>query len=219
MMKRIIAVFAAILMLLSFVSCGAKEAVNNIVEDVVQEVSEQSNKKITRGVIEGNVYTNDYSDLTFTATDGWSYSTDEDLAAVMNIGKEQFAANDISKNLAELGTVYDMMVNHTDTGSNFMVMYENMDVTNLGRDADENKYLDILKENLSKQSGISYELMNQDTVTFGENDYLKASFSVTVDTVEISQVYYLRSIDNVMCCMIATPVNGVVIEDIEAMIS
>lgn len=216
-MKKIIALTLAALMLICFTACGVKDAVNDAVEGAIENMAEKANEDITRGAVSGNTYTSEYSGISFTKPDTWTYSDDETLASLLNQSMDSIDMNDISKTLAESGTVYDMMVSDAETGSNLMVLYENMDVTNAGNAMSAQEYLDTLKTQLPAQSGMDYEFMIEETVILSGNEYLKGTFTLTVDTMIISQIYYLRAMDNVMCCLISTPVNGVTAEDIEAM--
>lgn len=211
-MKKFLAILLALVMLVSFAACSAEEA--------VKDLAEISNKKITRGTIDGNVYSSEYAQFTFTKPDDWNYSTDEELAALINSSSDMISASSFEKTLADAGSVYDMMAKDDVTGSNIMVMFENLTVTNAGRSVTAEEYLDILKENLAGQTtDMTYNFMAQEDVTIGGNEYLKATFTVTIATSILSQVYYMRAIDNVMCVIISTPANGVTAEDIEAMLA
>ena len=59
--------------------------------------------------------------------------------------------------------------------------------------------------------------MAEETVDLNGKEYLKGTFTLTVDTSIISQVYYMSAIGDVMNVVIVTPVNGVTAADVEAM--
>ena len=216
-MKKIIALIIASVMVLSFAACGAKDVVDNVVNDVVDNIVEEANKEITRGVINGNSYTSEYSGISFNKPDAWTYSSDEELAALISASAEQLDTTNFAKSVAEMGSVYDMMATDPATGSNVMVLYENLKITNAGNSLTAKEYLDILKTQLPTQSGMDYNFMSEETVTFNGNEYLKGTFTLTIETSIISQVYYMRAIGDVMNVVIVTPVNGVTPADVEAM--
>ncbi len=216
-MKKIIALIIASVMVLSFAACGAKDVVDGVVNDVVDNIVEEANKEITRGVINGNSYTSEYSGISFTKPDAWTYSSDEELAALISVSADQLNTTNFAKSVAEMGTVYDMMATDPATGSNVMVLYENLKITNAGNALSAKEYLDVLKTQLPTQSGMDYNFMAEETVTLNGNEYVKGTFTLTVDTSIISQVYYMRAIGDVMSVVIVTPVNGVTAEDVEAM--
>ena len=216
-MKKIIALALSALMLLSFVACGAKDVVDDVVNDVVDNIAEEANKEITRGVINGNSYTSEYSGISFTKPDAWTYSSDEELAALVSVSADQLNTTNFAKSVAEMGTVYDMMATDPATGSNVMVLYENMKITNAGNALSAKEYLDVLKTQLPTQSGMDYNFMAEETVDLNGKEYLKGTVTLTGDTSIISQVYYMSAIGDVMNVVIVTPVNGVTAADVEAM--
>ena len=84
-MKKFLALTLAVVMALLLVSC-------TFVSSNKDEQPDDSKKspELSRGIIEGDIYTSEYLDLTFTKPESWVYSTDEEIAAAMNLGVDMF---------------------------------------------------------------------------------------------------------------------------------
>ena len=217
-MKRILAFMLAVLLaVMSFAACSS-DSEKKDKDLAASENSDDPEIKIGRGKIYGDVFSNAYCGLEFNKPSDWVYSDDEQLAALVNASMEQINVPDMSKTLAELGSVYDMMAQDTVTNSNVIVMLEDLSVTNMGKMITEEEYVEALKTNLPIQTGIGYEFEGMESVSLSGMEYLKGTFSVEVESTVMNQAYYVRAVDDsVMSVVVITAVSGTDIESIEDM--
>lgn len=235
-MKKWIAIFLTAAMLICCTSCNmgniadavsdavsegvseGMEDINEAVSEGVSNVAEEVNKEITRGTIDGNVYHSDYSGITFTKPDEWVYSSDEQIAEIMNVGKEVLDTNSFQDMALEMSSVYDMAVTDNATGTNMSIFYENLALSN-SSDITESEYSDVMMEQLTLQTAMTSEVIDQTTVTISGNEYLRVTCNVDYSGIAMTQVYYLRKIDSFMNGIIVTLIGDYTTDDIEAMFS
>ncbi len=200
-MKKIIALLVAGLMLISFASC----------------VSEQK-RELSHGKIDGDTYKNEYFEFEFTKPASWVYSTDEEIAAAMNMSVDLFG--DKYEETLESGVaMLDMMAVDSLTRTNINVAVENLSKS-FASNITEEQYVEALKKQLAGVENMTIEFSDKtEKVKIGGNDYLRASLTNTVSGITMTQVYYLRNVDGYMCVVTATIVSGYDISDIEAMLS
>ena len=192
-MKRLTAIVLLALMVLSFCGCSIfYSAYDSVIPS-----------KLTRGTVEENIYTSPYAGLVFTAPQDWSYATDEEIAELMGLTMDTLsdAGMEFSEEAMEKQTLYDMMCKNLTTGSNVLLLYENLALTgNTG--ISETKYIEESKRLLEEAQitqydfsetteeelcGRTYQLMRADMVDYG-----------------VSQYYYVCKIDKYMLCIIVT---------------
>lgn len=197
---------------------GIVEAVSDAVSTGVSNAADNINREITRGTINGNVYYSDYSGVTFTKPDEWVYSSDEQIAEMMNIAQELLDTNSFQDMALQLSSVYDMAVTDIVTGTNINISYENLALSN-STDITEAEYADIVVEQINSLTTMNTEVVDQSTVTLSGNEYLRITCNSDYDGFIMTQVYYLRKIDSFMNSIIVTLVGDYTIADIEAMFS
>lgn len=203
-MKRSAILGVLLVMLLVFTGCGVTGNAGDI----------EVNKEFTRGVWNEKTYTNEFSDFEIVVPDEWVVATDKELASLMNISiEETLGDNEIANKIVKEKTVYDAMAQNIYTGSNIIVMYENLALSIGGSALDEQKYLDIVKTQLT-QTGetnrVTGEIYEE---KIGENTYY--ALPTELSDANIKQVYYVRKIDDYMACILTTTVGD---EDLKAMI-
>ena len=76
-MKKIIALFMAVLMLLGLCACASEPA------------EEEKEFVPARGTVENGVYKNEAFGITYTAEDNWDYYTEEEIAETMGVTAEE----------------------------------------------------------------------------------------------------------------------------------
>lgn len=194
-----------------FAGCGNIDETisgNSIVENITQ------NKTFARGVWNEKTYTNEFADFEIVVPDEWGVATDKELADLMNISiEETLGDNEIANKIVKEKTVYDAMAQNIYTGSNIIVMYENLALSIGGTSLDEEKYLDILKTQLA-QTGETNRVTGQVyEEKIGEHTYY--ALPTELSDFGVKQVYYTRKIDNYMACILTTTVGD---EDLKAMI-
>lgn len=211
-MKKFLALTLAVVMALLLVSCASAPSNNDEQPDDSKKAAE-----ISRGTIEGDVYTSEYLGLSFTKPESWVYSTDEEIAAAMNLGVEMLLDENLKNALENNPVIYDMMVVDTITRSNINVGFENLSKT-FASNITVEQYVEALKAQLANASGLTVTFPESlETVKLGETEFTKLDCSVTTQGVSMKQVYYLKKVDKFMCYIIVTIPSGYTVEQIEAM--
>ena len=206
----IILIIASTLILLT--GCGkekeetpkttSNENVN--VENNVEEQKNNSTEEFSMGEWNNGVYENKFLGRKFKLPEGWTYSSDEEIAKIMNIGKELL--NDDQKAAAEIAnltSVYYIMANNPNTGDNISITTEKplMEVTT-------EYYLNELKSQLSSVESIKYEVgeVTKETVANTEFDVLTATGKS--NGIEFTQKYYVRKMDKYFVDILVTDISG-----------
>lgn len=215
-MKKIFAIMLVMAMLLALAACGSDKNENKgslFGGNGGSAVSPAA--KLSRGFIIGDTYTNTFADITFDKPSSWSYYSDEELATLMGITSEQMNV-DFEQLLESTGSVYDMMAVDSATGTNVMVMFENL-ASSGSTGISESEYFDNVKTMLN-YTGMGYTFGSEKTVYMGGQKYLSMMASSTQYGTAMDQVYYIRIVGNYVVGIIATLVNTPA-ETVEAMFS
>ena len=206
-MKKIISCALILAIAISVVGCD----LSNLVPSGKAELS--------RGNVSGNKYTNEFLGFTFTAPDSWVYSTDEEIAAAMNLGMENFLDENYKKALENNPSIYDMMVVDSVTRSNITVAYENLEKS-FASNITVDQYISALKTQLNSVSSIKYTFTDKtEKVSLGETEFTRSVCEATAYGVSMTQAYYLYKIDGYMAVVIVTIQGGVTLADVEACFS
>lgn len=188
---------------------------NSDTEAETEEKEDNSSKKITRGTIDGDVYTNDFMNFTFTKPADWRYLSDEEIAQTINAGSEVLDLNSLEEALSSTASIYDMCaVNATGT-ENVMLCYENTMLTAF-RQLTADEYIDAVRQQLDALTEIDYTLSETEDATLSNIDFRRFDATANVNGVELSQSYYVRAEGKYIASVIVTTVETP-IETIEAM--
>ena len=156
-MKKLIALFLALIMLLSFAGCseGSEKAETEVI-------------KITpeRGTVSEGVYENETFGVSFEFGEGWYILSDEEIATAMGV-----AAEEIYGEGAEItgDNIYDFYGVKNETNATVSINYE--DLGTIGTMTDANYYLETVMTNLianGADSGIVDAIISN--VTLGEKE-------------------------------------------------
>jgi len=197
-MKKLLAILLTAVLVCMLAACGADA------------------KKLTRGTVEGDVYTSEYSGLTFTKPASWVYSSDEDIAAATNLSAEMYG-EEFEKLLENNTTVYDMMAIDSLTGNNIIVSYENLS-RSFASNITEEQYVEAMKKQFAEISYMTVTLDEKtEKVTLSGQEYLRAVALTEVSGITITQIYYLRNIDGCMNAIILTLMDDTTVSEIEAL--
>jgi hypothetical protein len=200
-MKKWLSLLLAVVMLVLMVSCGGEKV------------------EITRGEIEGKVYKNDVLGFTFTAPESWKYSTDEEVAALVNLSADKIGGENFKNAIKNNVSVYDMMVVDSLTASNVNVGYENLSKS-LSTGITVEKYIDALKTQMAQVSGMTVTFPDSyETAKLGETEFTKVVCTTTMQGISMTQVYYVQKVGNYMAFVIVTTPGGYTVAQIEAMFS
>ena len=85
-----------------------------------------SQRELTRGTIEENTYTNTFLGFSFTKPQMWKYSSDEEIAAMVNLGAEAVCGENFKETLEKSDSLCDMMAVDPMTSSSISVGYDNL---------------------------------------------------------------------------------------------
>ena len=204
-MKRISALLLAIVMMLTMSACDFGDFGNQ-------------GAKPSRGTITDNVYTNEFLGFQFTKPASWVYSTDEEIAEVMNLAVDSLMGDKFKEALEKNPAIYDMMVVDSKTRTNINVVYENLKKS-LSTNITMEQYVEALKEQTSKIEGMTVTFSDKvEKAMLGESEFTKCVSSVTTEYGgKMTQIYYLRKIDGYMVSVVVTITSGYTAADIEAM--
>ncbi len=199
-MKKIITLVLVVVLAISICGCSAKEIVN---------------KDLSRGVVEENVYTNEYIGFTFTKPAEWVYATDDEINELMGASAEIMDQSDYEAAVSELLSVYDMMVTDPATNNNINVVYENLKLSG-SVDMSEDEYLGYIKENLSAITELTYVFGEAEKATLGGVEFTKLPCDVDyMGVISMKQNLYVKNVDGFMCSITITVVDGSDFADIE----
>ena len=213
-LKYLLILMLALAVIIAITGCGKKEETKaensaeskkeetkaeNSTESKKEETTEQT-KEFSLGSWDGKVYKNDFLGLQFNEPEGWSHSTDEEIAKMMNIGKELL--NDDQRKameISEIENAYYFVANDTNTGDSLSVTSEkeNADYT-------VDFFINNMKKQLTAVESIKYEVLGTEKAKVGnvDCDVLKAKGEYL--GVTIYQNYYIYKIDRYFVSIIAT---------------
>ena len=200
-MKRFSVITMTVILIVTLSACG--------------KVTEQD-KALVRGTLEGNTYTSEFAGFTFTPPDSWTFSSEEEILSLMNISSEdKDDADKLAEEIAKQKTIYESMATNAETGSNAIIMYENLSLTLGGKSYDEAKYAEALISQL-KDTNYEYTFGTTDSLDFAGNTYYKLTAAADYEGVTVEQVYLLRKIDDFMLaiCISYAPDMGTELEEI-----
>ena len=121
----------------------------------------------------------------------------------MNISAEMLGNNSFLETVANLTTIYDMMVIDPNTGTNISVAYENLKLT-ANSDMTCEAYLEVMKTQLASMDAMQIEFGESSTVTLCDEEYMHVIGTVSLGEISVEQIYYLRNVDGYMNLVIAT---------------
>ena len=209
-MKKIFAILLVVSMLFALAACGSgKENNRGLLGNNGGSVA-SGRTKLTRGTIIGDVYTNASMGITFTKGDSWEYYSDAQLSELMGTTTEMMGL-DYEQLLKNTGSVYDMMVIDNDTGTNVMVMVEDLRASGSGG-MSENTYLDNL-ENMLESTGIDYSFGARTQTSICGEQYYSLNANSNQYGMDMEQVYYVRTVDDyvigIIITLVDTPVSDI----------
>ena len=200
--KIVAIIMMLVLSLTVLAGCGKTE------ENTAAGEQQETKKELSRGTWDGDVYTSEFAGLKFTLPEGWTRSTDEEIAEVMQLGEEVLAdEGKYNSELAKLTTVYDMMAKSADQTANIQVM---MEKTTYDVDA----YAATLKKGLEEVQSIPYEVGEPTETTICGNTYKAVTATVEMSGVKMEQSYYIRVEGDYMVAIIVTSAGDMTVSEI-----
>lgn len=185
---------------------------NESSEDNIDESSsENEDGAFSLGTVNGNVYSSDFSGVTFNLPDNMVFADDEEIMSIMDItgdflGDKAAALLEISKK----STIYDMLARDVVSGDNIQVMYENLSL--YGQSVADAYDVDMYLQAVTKQfaalenSGIKVTEKGRSTIKLGDQDFTKVELETYYETYDFTatQAYYIKKIDDYMLSIVIT---------------
>ena len=126
-MKKLIAIFIALMMILSLAACSEQP------EDELIEVVP------ARGTTEEGFYKNEAFGISFDVPAEWYFLTDEEIAQTMGSTAEQLFGEDV---LEQADYIYDLYCVDMESGTTVSINYENLGT--IGEFTEESEYLETV---------------------------------------------------------------------------
>ena len=212
-MKKLLSVLLVLIMTLTMVACTAK----NDPQESETTTEAESKVELSRGKFNGDVYTNEFLEFSFTKPATWIYSTDEEIASMVNLGAEAILGENFKETLEKSASIYDMLVVDSVTRTNISVGYENL-AKNLATNITIEQYVDALKRQFESVPSMTVTFPDTyETATLGKTEFTKVVCSTSTQGVTMTQIYYLKKVDVYMTFIIVTIPSGYTASQIEAM--
>ena len=188
-MKKLLKIVLLVVMLcvlvVTMTGCGTTD--ENQTNNTVNNTTETPTVEFSRGEWVENQYNNDFAKIKFNLPEGWVKATDDQIAQLMNVGKEML--NQDQKKLAELAeetTVYGMSANNPNNASSMMIIFEKpiLKVT-------PEYYLKNVKQQLEALTEMDYTVGEQYTTDIAGEQYYVTD--AKVEGYNIEQSYYVKA--------------------------
>ena len=217
-MKKLFALMLVIVFAFSLAACGETPSLPATDTGSDSGTGTETKKaEFSHGRIEDDVYVNEFLGFRFTKPASWVYSTDAELAALVNQSVDMFFGDKYKDALEQSASVYDMLVIDSLTRSNVSVGYENLAKT-FSSNITVSQYVEAMKRQFAGASGMKVTFPDTyETVKLGENEYTKVVCTTVSQGITMTQVYYLRKVDKNMGFVIVTIPAGYTVEQVEAM--
>ncbi len=173
---------------------------------------------VVMGSVSDGVYTNEYAELTFSPASDWTFYDDSSLYEMMDISEDSVDTESRKQNvLSRTQTLYTMMA-MDEIGANLIVGFENL---TLSTDGTSYSGEDYANELVAQCAASGYTFGDITTTTIGGNTYYQAVGTVEESGYDMIQAFLVRRIDDYMCFLIITTIDGYTIttDDIIAMLS
>jgi len=161
-LKTLLVIMLAFTVLFCLAGCGNKE--------------EEEKKELSMGKWEDGVYENSFLKYKFELPEGWTASTDKEIASQMKLGEDVLAnEGKYISEASKLSAVYFAAAKEA-TGNNILIMAEKT-----GANATLDQYMSALKSQLTSLTELNYEVTDEgteklgnaecSTITLKENQY------------------------------------------------
>lgn len=206
-MKKTLAILLAMTMMVGTLSgCGGGGASSSSSTAGGSSSSSMAeNKAVTRGTwnADKTAFTSELLSMTIPLPTGWTVSTDEEIAALMEIGAEQLSdAQKANLDLSKMKNVYEFVITDPTTGTSLMLMAENLKLTPGASGMKEADYATALKTQLDAVPNMDYVIGTPDTYTVGGKTLTR--LPATLADGELTQWYLLKKEGDWMTAYICT---------------
>ena len=223
-MKKIVTLCLALILGLLLVACNTPP--ENVIppenetspENVTPPENETTPKpELSRGTVENGVYQNEFLGVSFNKPELWVYSTEEEIAALMNLVADKLLNENLKETLENNPVIIDMVVIDPVSRSNLNITYENL-AKSLATNITVEQYIEVFKQRMSGTVGMTVTFTGEpETVKLGNVEFTRLLCNTTTNGVQMKQAVYLRKIDTYMISVSVTVVSGYTVAEIEAM--
>ena len=223
-MKKIVTLCLALILGLLLVACNTPP--ENVTppenettpENVTPPENETTPKpELSRGTVENGVYQNEFLGVSFNKPELWVYSTEEEIAALMNLAADKLLNENLKETLENNPSIIDMMAVDPVSRSNLNITYENL-AKALATNITVEQYIEVFKQQMSGMVGMTVTFTGEpETVKLGNVEFTRLLCDTTTNGVQMKQAIYLRKVDNYMISVSVTIMSGYTVAEIEAM--
>ncbi len=157
------------------------------------------------GSVSDGVYTNEYADLSFSPTSDWTFYDESYLLDMMDISEDSVNTESKRQNvLSRVQTLYTAMA-MDEIGANIIIGFENLTMSTDGTSYTAEDYAN---EIVAQCTESGYTFGDVTTIEIGGNTYYEAIGSVVESGYDMTQAFLARRIDDYMCFIIITTIDG-----------
>ncbi len=165
---------------------------------------ETKQEEFSMGEWKDNLYTNNYLGIKFRLPNGWKYANNEQIAALVNIGKEFLTDQQkFAEEMKKSDSVYYMVATNSETNDNIMVMTEKVK-----EDETLENYISQLKEQLNLVENIKYTVKNSSNENIAGKLYYTLTAEANIENITLTQKYYVSKMNDNILAIIATSSSG-----------
>ncbi len=206
-MKKLLTFLTALFYLLSLCSCTQKPSEEPLPDESVTqaEVTAEGEveKAFSSGKVENNVYHSEFSAITITPPNNkWEFADKGYLYSLMKIDENASELDKTDEALSKKATIYDALLSDNATGSNILVIYENLETTD-NPEISELEQAKLVKEELVAAK--DYTATEPYTVLLAAKKYTRLDYTAKIDNQTVDASYFIRKIDKYMLVICVTP--------------
>ncbi len=214
MKKLLVSVLTLALVCAAFVGCGKEEGKESVESSVQESMVESSDAVVSEelqaslpeeaetaegfvpGIRTETEYTNESTGIKFVANESMVMATDEEIAAMMQLGMDAVAETELGSKLTDISminTAYDMMAQDIYTGANVLVMAEKLPLEGIT----VAQYMDLLVKNF-EMTGMASAYQDVVEEEFCGKTVANLSYTLTVENMEMSQTMLVEKLGDRM---------------------
>ncbi len=178
-----------------------------------------ADKKLERGIISETAYTNESIGLTFNLPSGWRFYTDDEIANLMEMTKEQLRDDSLLESADVSNVIEFMAVDTSNNGNSLNLVIENLKASK-SEDITIERFAEVTKQKLNGQiQGMTYTFGEDAKVKLGGEDYLRIEVKCTYQSISMSQYTYIKKIGAYIVSIATTTMNDTPPSTFEGMFS
>lgn len=165
-----------------------EEVAEEVEDEATEEPAEEASSDYTKGTSTETSYESEWIGIRFTAPEGATMMTEEELNEMMGISQDMLSEdfNDLQLKIAEMNTVQEMMCTAADGIPNVTIAAEKIQ-SNMTLE----EYMEMLKSTLEQVTSMAYTVeLTDEVVTIGGKDFTKLSAVAEVDGATLNQDFF-----------------------------